>query len=323
MKLATLKSNNRDGQLVIVSRDLTKMAAAAPIANTLQQALDDWETIAPKLQELSQALNHGELKAKPFDVNQALAPLPRAYQWADGSTYLNHVTLMRQSRGDTVPKSFWTDPLLYQGGSDRFLGATTPITDLQEEWGIDFEAEVAVITRDVPLGATYSQAQAAIVLVLLVNDISLRHLVPAELAKGFGFFQAKPASSASPVAVTLDELESVWDGGKVCLPLLTHFNDQLFGSPNAGVEMAFDFPKLIQHAAKTRQLIAGSIVGSGTVSNADRATGSSCIAERRAIETIEHGKPITEFMHKGDKVRIEMLDQAGQSIFGAIAQTVE
>lgn len=324
MKLATLKEGGRDGTLIVVNADLTRAAKATGIASTLQVALDRWAEIAPKLQELYKMLDQGEMiDAFPFDENAVHSPLPRAYQWIDGSAYVNHVELVRKARGAEMPPSFWTDPLMYQGCSDGFLTPRESIRMSDEAWGIDFESEIAVITGDVPMGVTAEEAKKYIRLILLVNDVSLRNLIPNELAKGFGFFQSKPASSFSPVAVTPAELGHAWDGGKVHLPLLTTLNGTSFGKPNAGVDMTFDFPTLIAHAAKTRHLAAGTILGSGTVSNVDRSSGSSCLAEKRMIETIEKGKPETSFLKFGDRVRIEMLDSKGRSIFGAIDQKVE
>jgi fumarylacetoacetate (FAA) hydrolase len=333
MKLATLDDGTRDGQLAVVSRDLARCVGVPEIARSLQHALDDWARVAPALDALAAALNGSSLPdALPFDPAAARAPLPRAYQWADGSAYVNHVELVRRARGAAMPPEFWTDPLMYQGASDHMLGAGEDIELADEAWGIDFEAEVAVITGDVPMGTRATEAGAGIRLLMLVNDVSLRQLIPAELAKGFGFFQSKPASAFSPVAVTPDELGAAWHDGKVHLPLLSHLNGALFGRPNAGVDMTFDFPTLIAHVAKTRSLVAGSIVGSGTVSNRERGgpgrpaaaggVGYSCIAEQRTIETIDHGQPATPFLRFGDRVRIEMLDAAGRSIFGAIDQVV-
>jgi len=268
-------------------------------------------------------LNAGKSKENfPFDANTVCSPLPRAYQWADASAYVNHVQLVRKSRGVEMPESFWTDPLMYQGGSDSFIGPRDPIALADTAWGIDFEAEVAVITKDVPMGVSPEEAGKYIALIMLVNDISLRNLAKAELEKGFGFFNCKPSSAFSPVAITPDELQEAWDGHKVHLPLMSHYNQKLFGEPNAGIDMTFGFPKLISHAAKTRPLSAGTIIGSGTVSNTDRSKGSSCIVEKRMLETIENGKPTTEFMQFGDTVRIEMFDKDKQSIFGAIDQKV-
>jgi fumarylacetoacetate (FAA) hydrolase len=323
MKLATLRDGSRDGQLVVVSRDLTIAHHASHIASRLQQALDDWGFIAPQLDDLYVTLNEGRARhAYAFDPAQCLAPLPRAYQWADGSAYVNHVELVRRARGAEMPQSFWTDPLMYQGGSDDLLGPMEDIVCADEAWGIDFEAEVAVVTDDVPMGTAAAAAGAHVRLVMLVNDVSLRNLIPPELAKGFGFFQSKPATAFSPVAVTPDELGEAWDGRKLNLPLVVHWNGERVGSAHAGTDMVFDFPQLIAHAARTRNLRAGSIVGSGTVSNKDASRGYSCIAEKRALEMIADSKPSTEFMKYGDRVRIEMFDGAGRSIFGAIDQKV-
>jgi fumarylacetoacetate (FAA) hydrolase len=322
VKLASLKGG-RDGRLVVVSRDLRRCAPATGIAEHLQQALDDWPAMAPRLRAVSEALNSGADGA-PFEPAQVAAPLPRAYHWVDGSAYVNHVELVRKARGAEMPQSFWTDPLVYQGGSDDFLGPCDEASFGSEEWGIDLEAEVAVITGDVPMGSTPEQVRERgdIKLVMLVNDWSLRNLIPAELAKGFGFYQSKPATGFSPVCVTPDELGAAWDGGKVSLPLNSFINGQLFGQPQAGIDMTFDFPQLIAHATRTRNLRAGAIVGSGTISNYDRSRGSSCLAEKRMLETVEHGKPSTAFLKFGDRVRIEMRDPAGESIFGAIDQRV-
>lgn len=323
MKLATLRDGSRDGQLVVVSRDLTIAHHASHIASRLQQSLDDWGFIAPQLNDLYVTLNEGRARhAFAFDPAQCLAPLPRAYQWVDGSAYVNHVELVRRARGAEMPQSFWTDPLMYQGGSDDLLGPMEDIVCADEAWGIDFEAEVAVVTDDVPMGTAAAAAGAHVRLVMLVNDVSLRNLIPPELAKGFGFFQSKPATAFSPVAVTPDELGEAWDGRKLNLPLIVHWNGERVGSAHAGTDMVFDFPQLIAHAARTRNLRAGSIVGSGTVSNKDASRGYSCIAEKRALEMIADSKPSTEFMKYGDRVRIEMFDGAGRSIFGAIDQTV-
>jgi fumarylacetoacetate (FAA) hydrolase len=323
MKLASLKTGGPDGTLIVVNRALRRAVAVPGIARTLQAALDDWTTLCPELRSIYRLLNAGELRdAFELDPMMLAAPLPRAYQWADGSAYVTHVELVRKARGAAMPESLWTDPLMYQGGSDGFLGPRDPVTLADEAWGIDFEAEVAVIVDAVPMGVTPAQAAAHIRLVLLVNDVSLRNLIPGELAKGFGFFQSKPASAFSPVVVSPKELGAAWDGGKLCLKLRCHLNDVLFGEPNAGVDMTFDFPRLIAHAARTRALGAGSIIGSGTVSNRDPDAGSCCIQERRMIETIEHGGPRTPFLKFGDRVRIEMLDDAGASIFGAIEQEV-
>ncbi len=323
MKLATLKDGSRDGRLVVVSRDLTKAVKPCHVT-TLQAALDDWATLKPDLEELYGRLNAGEV-AESFDFDQAAceSPLPRAYQWADGSAYVNHVELVRKARNAEMPETFWHDPLMYQGGSDTFIGPRDNIQMASEEYGIDMEAEVAVITGDVPMGATPDMAEKEIRLLMTVNDVSLRNLIPGELAKGFGFFQSKPSSAFSPVAVTPDELGDKWDGKKVFLPLVTHLNDDELGKPECGVDMVFDFPTLVAHAAKTRPLAAGAIVGSGTISNVDETTGSSCLAEVRMLEIIADGAPRTPFMRFGDSVTIEMFDDNGDSIFGQIHQTVE
>ena len=327
MKLATLKDGSRDGQLVVVSRDLATAHYATGVANHLQQVLDDWNFMSPQLQDLSDALNSGRARhAFPFDPRQCMAPLPRAYQWVDGSAYLNHVELVRKARGAEVPASFYTDPLMYQGGSDDFLGPCDIVVCANEAFGIDFEAEVAVITGDVRMGASPEQALDGIRLLMLANDVSLRNLIPAELAKGFGFLQSKPATAFSPVAVTLDELVfdgvSAWDKGRLNLTLQCTWNGRKVGLCEAGPEMTFHFGQLIAHLCKTRNVRAGSIVGSGTVSNKDWSHGYSCIAEKRAIETIQDGKPMTEFMKYGDTIRIEMKGGDGLSLFGAIEQEV-
>ena len=322
MKLASLKSG-RDGALVIVSRDLKRCLSAGHIAPTLQHALDYWHETEPLLARAYDLLNEREVAGEmPFEAEKCASPLPRAYQWADGSAYVTHVELVRKARGADMPPSFWTDPLMYQGGSDSFLGPCDPILAADEAWGIDFEGEVAIVTDDVPMGCGKDSAARHIRLLMLVNDVSLRNLIPAELAKGFGFFQSKPASAFSPVAVTPDELGDAWRDSKLHLPLMVTFNGSEFGRPNAGEDMTFSFADLIAHAAKTRDLRAGSIVGSGTVSNRNRNAGSACIAERRSWETIEQGSPKTPFMKFGDRVRIEMLDVDGRSIFGAIREEV-
>ncbi|MCQ4630088.1 fumarylacetoacetate hydrolase family protein [Shinella sp. CPCC 100929] len=333
MKLATLKDSTRDGRLVVVSRDLTLCSEVGHIARTLQAALDDWAHVAPRLERVAEGLETGAQPTTRFHEHDAASPLPRAYQWADGSAYVNHVELVRKARNADMPESFWTDPLMYQGGSDSFLGPRDPILAADETFGIDMEGEIAVIVDDVPMGASVEEARAAIRLVMLVNDVSLRGLIPAELSKGFGFFQSKPSSAFSPVAVTPDELGDAWDGGKLHLPLLVSLNGKAFGKADAGVDMTFDFGQLVAHAAKTRPLVAGSIIGSGTVSNkldggpgkpvAEGGAGYSCIAEIRTIETIATGAPKTPFMKFGDVVRIEMKDKTGHSIFGAIEQTVK
>jgi fumarylacetoacetate (FAA) hydrolase len=322
MKLASLK-HGRDGRLIVVSRDLKRAVPAEWIAPTLQAALDHWDTAAPQLERLSRELDAGPVPAEfAFDPSACAAPLPRAFQWADGSAYVRHVELVRKARKAEMPKSFWTDPLMYQGGSDSFIGPCDDILAEDEAWGIDMEGEVAVITGDVPMGATPDIAARHIRLLMLVNDVSLRNLIPGELEKGFGFFQSKPATAFSPVCATPDELGTAWSEGKLNLRLLVDYNGARFGSPNAATDMTFSFPQLIAHAAKTRELEAGSIIGSGTVSNADPATGHACIAEKRTVETIETGAPKTPFMKFGDRVRIDMLDAAGISIFGAINQQV-
>jgi fumarylacetoacetate (FAA) hydrolase len=323
MKLATLKNNTRDGQLVLVSRDLTTAVVVTDIADTLQQAIDNWSEVSNKLATVYQALNNGTLaNTLMFDQSNCESPLPRAYQWADASAYVNHVELVRKARNAEMPATFWTDPLMYQGGSDAFIGPRDDIQVASEDFGIDFESEVAVITDDVPMGASAEEAASHIKLLMLVNDVSLRNLIPAELAKGFGFFSSKPSSAFSPVAITPDELGNAWDGKKLHLPLTTHFNNQLFGQPNCGIDMTFDFPTIVAHAAITRPLSAGCIVGSGTISNYDRSAGSSCLAEKRMLEIIADGKPSTSFMSFGDTVRIEMFDDNGDSIFGAIDQII-
>ncbi len=335
MKLATLRTGGRDGALILVSTDLTRAVSATGIATTLQAALDTWADTAPKLQSLWAELEAGTAPGSvAFDPAACHSPLPRAYQWCDGSAYVNHVALVRKARGAALPDSFWTDPLMYQGGSDTFLAPTEPVRMAREDFGIDFEGEVAVIVDDVPMGASVAVAGKAIRLLMLVNDVSLRNLIPNELAKGFGFFHSKPSSAFSPVTVTPEALGVAWDGGKLHLPLLVSLNGQSFGKANAGVDMTFDFPTLIAHAAKTRPLSAGTIIGSGTVSNrdadggpgrpvADGGLGYSCLAEVRMVETLLHGGARTPFMRFGDCVRIEMLDAVGKSVFGAIEQAVE
>jgi len=322
MKLASLR-HGRDGRLCIVNRDLTKMLPVDQLMPTLQMALDSWTTTAPRLQAAYDALNRGEASgAISYDSGKLASPLPRAYQWCDGSAYLNHVELVRKARGAVMPPEFLHDPLMYQGGSDDFLPPTADIPVADEAYGIDFEGEVAAITDDVPMGTNAAGAASHIKLLMLVNDLSLRDLIPGELAKGFGFFHGKPSTAFSPVAVSPDELGEDWKDAKVCRPLVTHLNKTLFGQPDAGTDMQFSLADLIAHAAKTRNLRAGCIVGSGTVSNRDASKGFSCLAEIRMIETIENGKPTTPFMKFGDHVRIEMFDGAGKSIFGAIDQTV-
>lgn len=324
MKLASLKNQTRDGALVVVNRDLTLATEVKDIAPTLQAALDNWEAVAPRLQAVYDALNAGKItNALPFAEQPLAAPLPRSYHWADGSAYLNHVELVRKARGAEMPANMWEDPLLYQGGSDTLLGAYDAIPLIDEAHGLDFESEVAVITRDVPMGVSKEQAKDYICLVMLVNDVSLRNLIPGELAKGFGFYQSKPSSAFSSVAVTPDEFGEKWDGGKVHLPLETYLNGNLFGKPNAGIDMVFDFPALIAHAAKTRALSAGTIVGSGTVSNYDRSLGSSCLMEKRMLEVLADGKASTPFMTFGDELRITMHNENGEPVCGEIRQTVK
>ncbi len=332
MKLASLKSG-RDGVLIVVSRDLARAVRADHIAPSLQAALDAWSSTAPRLRALSEDLDADRCAdVFPFDESAVSSPLPRAFQWADGSAYVNHVELVRRARGAQMPQSFWTDPLMYQGGSDDFIAPHDPIIVASDAWGVDLEGEIAIVTDDVPMGTTRADAGQHVRLLMLVNDVSLRGLIPAELDKNFGFFQSKPASAFSPVAVTPDELGEAWDGGRVHLPMLAFVNDAPFGRPNAGVDMVFDFCDLIAHATKTRNLCAGSIIGSGTVSNRqdiDRGTsigdggvGYTCIAEVRMIETIRTGAPITPFLRYGDTVRLEMRDPRGASIFGSIVQRV-
>jgi fumarylacetoacetate (FAA) hydrolase len=323
MKLATYKDSSRDGQLVVVSRDLSTAHYATGIASRLQQVLDDWNFMSPQLQDLYETLNNGKARhAFPFEPARCMAPLPRAYQWADGSAFINHVELVRKARNAEVPESFYTDPLMYQGGSDDFIGACDDVVVASEDFGIDFESEVAVITGDVPMGATPAQALEGVRLVMLANDVSLRNLIPDELAKGFGFLQSKPATAFSPVAVTLDEVGDAWEKGRLHMTLQSTWNGRKVGMCEAGPEMTFHFGQLIAHICKTRNVRAGSIVGSGTVSNKDWSHGYSCIAEKRAIETIEDGKPKTEFMKFGDTIRIEAKGKDGLSVFGAIDQKI-
>jgi fumarylacetoacetate (FAA) hydrolase len=332
MKLASLK-HGRDGRLVVVSDDLSWCASAEGIADTLQSALDNWSRCEPQLQALAEQVNFGTILRQRFREREAASPLPRAFQWADGSAYVNHVALVRKARGAEMPESFWTEPLMYQGGSDSFLGPRDPIPLGDVAWGCDFEAEVAVIVDDVAMGISAEAARARIRLLLLVNDVSLRNLIPAELAKGFGFYQSKPSSAFSPVAVTPDALGEAWRDGKLHLPLQVSLNGAPFGAADAGEDMTFDFGQLIAHAARTRSLCAGTIVGSGTVSNRDAnggpgapiaqgGRGYSCLAEQRMIETILTGAPTTPFMKPGDRVEIDMRDAAGHSIFGRIEQEV-
>lgn len=323
MKLGSLKEGGRDGTLIVVDRALSKAVRATAVAPTLQKALDDWATAEPKLHALAKQLEDGKVSgAFALDTTALAAPLPRAYQWADGSAYVVHVELVRKARGVDMPPSFWTDPLMYQGGSDSLLGPNDDIEAIDEAHGIDFEGEIGVIVDDVPMGVSPQAARRHIKLVTILNDVSLRNVIVTELAKGFGFFHGKPATAFAPVAVTPDELGDAWDGAKLDLPLISALNGSEFGHPNAATDLTFDFGQLIAHAATTRQLEAGTIVGSGTVANRDASVGCSCIAERRVRETIDSGKPTTPFMKFGDRVRIEMLDRAGRSIFGAIEQNV-
>lgn len=334
MKLASIKNQTRDGKLVVVSKDLSRYIPVPDIAETMQQALDNWAVVEGQLKEVYQALTQGELAdALAFEAGQCESPLPRAYQWADGSAYVNHVELVRKARGAEIPESFWTDPLMYQGGSDDFIGPEDDVLLPSDEWGVDFEAEVAVITDDVPMGVSSDNAGDYVRLVMLVNDVSLRGLIPGELAKGFGFFQSKPASAFTPVAVTPDELGSHWRDSKLHLPLLSEYNGKAFGKPQAGEDMTFNFAQLIAHAAKTRNLGAGAVIGSGTVSNKqgtqwgtsieEGGVGYSCIAEVRMIETIRDGKPSTSFMKFGDSIKIEMFDEDGNNLFGSIEQKIK
>ena len=324
MKLATLKDGSRDGQLAVVARDLKTAHIADGIAPTLQAALDDWTFIAPQLEALYAELNAGRAR-RPFDFDPArcMAPLPRAYQWVDGSAYVNHVELVRRARGAEMPASFWEEPLMYQGGSDDFLGPHDDIVLAHEEWGIDFESEVAVVSGDLAMGAGPDEALRRIRLVMLANDVSLRNLIPSELAKGFGFLQSKPATAFSPVAVTPDELGDAWRDAKLHLRLRSTWNGRLVGQPHAGTDMVFNFAQLLAHLCKTRNARAGTIVGSGTVSTKDASQGDSCIAEQRSLEAIGSGEAVTGYMRFGDTIRIEMLDEAGKSIFGAIEQAVK
>lgn len=324
MKLGSLKEGGRDGTLIVVSRDLARAVRAEGIAPTLQRALEDWSNTAPRLNALSEALNAGEA-AGAFELEMTLlaSPLPRAYEFVDGSAYLPHVARVRRARGAEVPESFYVDPLMYQAVSAGFYGPRDPVRVPSEDYGIDLEAEVVIITDDVPMAVTPEEAAGHIQLIGLINDVSLRNLIPNELAKGFGFLQSKPRSALSPVFVTPDELGDAWQGSKVHLPLLTHINGIWFGAPEAGVDMQFDFAQLVAHAARTRPLSAGTIVGSGTVANEDTSLGASCFAEKRTVETLETGKPITPFMHYGDTVRIEMRSRDGEDIFGAIEQRIE
>ena len=323
MKLASLKEGGRDGTLIVVDRALQRFVRAGDAAPTLQRAIEDWDRAAPVLQQVSDALDANPAGGEPFDPAACAAPLPRAYQFADASAYVNHMELVRKARGAEMPDSFWTEPLMYQGLSDGFLGPRDPIALAETDWGIDFEAEIAVVLNDVPMGVAPEDAGAHIKLLMLVNDVSLRALVPGEIAKGFGFFQSKPASAFSPVAVTPVALGSAWDGARLHGPVRSWVNGVEIGHPDGGVDMTFGFPDLIAHAARTRRLGAGTILGSGTVSNADRSAGSSCLAEVRMIETLDRGAPATPFLDFGDAVRIEMTGEDGDPLFGAIDQRVE
>lgn len=323
MKLATLKDGSRDGTLIVVKKDLSKACKVPGIATTMQDALDRWQGVENDLIDIYKQLNQSAT-AESFDLDtkQLMAPLPRSYQWVDGSAYVTHVELVRKARGAEMPEDFWTDPLMYQGVSDQFLGANDPVLVEDESWGIDFEAEIGVITDDVPMGIKEKKAGQHIKLLVLLNDVSLRNLIPGELKKGFGFLQSKPTTTFSPVAVTPDELGQDWQEHKVNLPLYSYLNGSLFGKPNAGVDMTFSFARLVEHVAKSRKLTAGSIVGSGTISNQDRSKGSSCIAERRMLEIIEQGEPQTSFLQFGDKVKIEMLNAVNENVFGSIEQEI-
>ncbi|WP_438710759.1 fumarylacetoacetate hydrolase family protein [Aquimarina muelleri] len=324
MKLATIKNDTRDGQLVVVNRDLTKAIRVSEISKTLQEAIDNWDTIAPNLEKIYQQLQNGTASNTfDFDPTQAMAAIPRAYHWADGSAYVTHVELVRKARNAELPETFWTDPLIYMGASDAFIGANDDIKIENEDWGIDFESEVAVITDDVPAGISVKNAQKHIKLIAIINDVSLRNLIPNELSKQFGFYQSKPWTSFAPVVVTPDELGNSWSDTKVHLPLISTLNSKIIGSPNAGIDMTFNFAQLIAHAAKTRSLMAGSIIGSGTVANQGSPNGSSCLAEVRCLEIIKNGKASTPFMSFGDRIEIEMKNETGNSIFGKIDQTVK
>ncbi|WHT39143.1 fumarylacetoacetate hydrolase family protein [Myroides sp. mNGS23_01] len=324
MKLASINNGTRDGQLVVVSKDLTKAVVVSEIATTMQAALDQWATKEALLKEVYDNLNAGKLSNTiDFTTAKVMAPIPRAYHWADGSAYVTHVELVRKARNAELPESFWTDPLMYMGASDAFIGATDDIEIENEAWGIDFESEVAVITDDVPPGVSADEALKHIKLITILNDVSLRNLIPAELGKQFGFYQSKPWTAFAPVVVTPDELEGVWKDGKVHLPLHSTLNGVLVGSPNAGIDMTFNFGQLVAHAAKTRSLMTGTVIGSGTVANQGSPTGSSCLAEVRCLETIKDGKPSTPFMQFGDRIEIEMMDNEGKTIFGRINQVVK
>ncbi len=325
MKLASLKEGGRDGTLIVADKSLKRAIKVQGIAETFQQAMDNWSDTLPQLNAVYESLNNNPHQEGSFDIDTTLlaSPLPRAYQWADGSAYVNHVELVRKARGAEMPANFWTDPLMYQGGSDSFVGPRDPISIQSTDWGIDFESEIAVITDDVPMGISPEAAGSHIKLLMLINDVSLRKLIPAELGKGFGFFHSKPATAFSPVAVTPDELGEAWKDTTVHLPLITRLNGEHFGTPDAGVDMTFNFARLISHAAKSRHLCAGTIIGSGTVSNLDRSKGSSCLAEKRMLEIIEQGEAKTSFMNFGDRVEIELMDNNGDNVFGTIDMVVE
>lgn len=323
MKLASLKEGGRDGRLIVVSKDLTRYTKAPEIAMCLQRIIENWSALAPRLEIKYQQLNDGKIEGEPLNITKLASPLPRAYQWLDGSAYLSHVERVRKARGAEMPPSFLTDPLMYQGGSDIFIGPHDAVYAGDESYGIDFESEIAVITDDTPMGTNFIKAGAHIKLLMLVNDVSLRNLIPDELAKGFGFLHGKPPTAFSPVAVTPDELDDAWEGNKVHLPLVTLLNNEPYGNPDAGTDMQFSFAKLIEHAAKTRPLCAGTIIGSGTVSNQDTGRGSSCLAEKRVLEIINKGEATTPFMKFGDQIQIEMFDNNNNSIFGAIKQEIK
>jgi len=322
MKLASLNQGGRDGTLIVVNRELSRAIEVPEIAANLQTVLENWNQLAPQLAKIYQSLNAGEILGFELELQQLAAPLPRTYQWLDGSAYLPHVERVRKARGSSLPEQLLTDPLMYQGGGDSLLGPCAPVPLVDERWGLDFESEIGVLTDDVPIGVESIHAGNHIKLLVLINDVSLRELIPSELAKGFGFVQGKPSSALSPVAVTVDELGDAWDGARLNLPLLTNLNDQWFGQPEAGEDMQFGFPELISHAAKTRRLSAGTLIGSGTVSNRDKGRGCSCLVEKRVLEIINSGQAETPYLQIGDQVRIEMLNRQGHSIFGAIEQQV-
>lgn len=322
MKLASLKAGGRDGTLIVVSKDLTRYVEATDVAATMQAALDDWSNAAPRLNAICADLCSGKIEGKPLDMSALAAPLPRAYEFVDGSAYLPHVERVRKARNAEVPESFYVDPLMYQGTSAGFYGPRDPVVVPSEDYGIDLEAEIVVVTDDVPMAVTPEQAADHIILVGLINDVSLRNLIPAELKKGFGFLQSKPRSALSPVFVTPDELGDAWKDTKLHLPLLSELNGAFFGKPEAGEDMQFNFAQLVAHVAKARPMVAGSIIGSGTIANQDTGLGASCLAEKRMLEIIANGEPSTPFMSFGDTVKIDMLDKEGNSIFGSIEQTI-